>query len=121
MKKKKDWVSIKPELFRAGVIEFHTNSKRMVKHIRANGGVCEDNYFDDCAGCVHSTYLNTDGFLYVYVGDGKLTTLVHECFHAAVRYLAYVGVPLETNEPNETYAYFIEYLVGEFNRVKAAK
>lgn len=81
--------------------------------MRASGAEVADDYMNNNAGaCIYSG-LEPRGVLYVYVGDGRLTTLVHECFHAAVRYLAYVGVPVEHNEPNETCAYLLEYLVGK--------
>ena len=112
MKKKKDWLSITPPLFTAGRIEFHTDSKRLIKHMRATDADVADDFLDYSAGaCIYDS-LPAIGVLYIYVGDGKLTTLVHECFHAAVRYLAYMGVPLETDKANETYAYFLEHLVG---------
>lgn len=112
-KKKKDWLAITPPLFNCGSIEIHTNSKRLIKHMRASGAKVDDNYVEDIAGaCIYSG-LEPRGVLYVYVGDNLITTLVHECFHATVRYLAYVGVPVETNEPNETYAYMLDYLVGQ--------
>lgn len=117
MKKKKSWVSIRPEMFRAGNIEFHTNTRTLVKNIRAAGTSCKRDYFDHCAGACRYSTLQEHSVLYIYVGDGKLDTLVHECFHAAVRYLAWVGVPLVHNSSNEAYAYFLEYLVREFKPI----
>lgn len=114
MKKKKTWLAIRPDMFRAGSIEFHTDRATMIKQIRAKGATCESDCLDRCAGAVRYCDLNNYSTLYVFVGDGRLDTLIHECFHASVRYLAWVGVPLEHDEPNEAYAYFLEYLVREF-------
>lgn len=117
MKNKKPWHAITPEMFRAGRIELHTHRSTLIKNLKANGAHCEPDFLKDCAGCCYYSPLYTDSVMYIYVGDGQLSTLIHECFHASVRYLAWVGVPLEHDEPNETYAFFLEYLVKEFNPV----
>jgi hypothetical protein len=107
--------AITPELFNAGIIELHTTRKSLIKSMRKAGIPCDDDYLTDVIGaCVHD-YLESNSVMYIYVGDGKLTSLIHELFHATIRYLAYVGVPVQTNEANETYAYFIEYLTREFS------
>lgn len=106
MKKKKSWIAITPEMFKAGSIEFHTDRETLIKRVRANGGKCEDDFLQDCAGACHYRDLYNNSIMYVYVGDGRLATLIHECFHASVRYLAWVGVPLEHDKANETYAFF---------------
>ena len=108
------WKVIIPEMFRVGTIELHTSKKKLLKRMRKQGINVEDGYMDHCAGACVYTHLESKGVLYVLVADGRVTTLMHELFHVAIRYLAYVGVPVETNAPNETYAYFLEYLVGEF-------
>lgn len=121
MKSSKTWHVVRPELFNAGSIELHTSRRTLIKNVRAFGGTCEDTYLKDCAGACRYDDMDSNSRLYVYVGDGQLTTLVHECFHAAVRYLAWVGVPLEHNKSNETYAYFLEYLVREFSHLVMGK
>lgn len=103
-----------PELFSAGRIELHTTSKGIRKSLSKLGIQTDKDYLKDCAGaCIHE-HLQSTGVLLVYVSDRQLPTLIHELFHATVRYLAYVGVPVQTNESNETYAYFLEHLTREF-------
>lgn len=114
MKKKNTWVSITPPLFNAGRIEFHTRRDTLIKQMRSTGVECANDFLEDCAGACIYEELNQSSVMYIYVGDNRLTTLVHECFHAATRYLAWVGVKLEHDASNETYAYFLEHLVGEF-------
>lgn len=108
------WKSIVPELFGIGRIELHTKRKKLIKHMRKAGINKESDYLSDCSGACIYDYLGSHGVLYLYVYETKPSVLVHELFHAAIRYLAFVGVPIETDRPNETYAYFIEYLTREF-------
>lgn len=108
------WKVIVPELFGVGRIELHTDRKMLIKRMRKIGIEPGKDYLADCSGSCIYEYLESHGILYVYVTEAKVTTLVHELFHASIRYLAYVGVPIKTNKSNETYAYFIEYLTREF-------
>lgn len=64
-------------------------------------------------GFVEYTTLPSDGVLLLCVFDGKVPTLAHEAFHAAVRYLDYVGVPLVPGAANETHAYLIDYIMDK--------
>lgn len=108
------WKSIVPELFGVGRIELHTKRKKLIKHMRKIGISKEDDYLTDCSGACIYDYLESHGVIYVYIYSTQVSVLVHELFHTAIRYLAYVGIPVETNKPNETYAYFIEYLTRQF-------
>lgn len=114
MKKKNTWVSIVPPLFNAGRIEFHTRRDTLIANMRSTGAECANDFLEDCIGACVFEELNHSGTMYVFVGDSKLTTLVHECFHAVTRYLAWIGVKLEHDAANETYAYLLEHLVEEF-------
>lgn len=110
----KSWSSAVPPLFSIGSIEFHTDTQCMLKRMNRAGANYPADYLEGCSGVVVYEGLDKVGVLYVGVFDGKLSTAVHELFHASVRYLAWVGVPLEHNESNEVYAYFLEWLTGTF-------
>lgn len=117
MQKIKSWVSVQPPLFEVGRIEFHTNPKKMLKRMNKAGASYNDDYLDDCSGVVVYEGLAASGTLYVGVFNQCSSTLAHEIFHAAVRYLAWVGVPLEHDSGNETYAYLIGWLTEQFSPV----
>ena len=62
-----------------------------------------------CAGM--TTWL--DGNLAMYVGDGDKATLVHECTHAVLYILEYVGIePLSSN--GEPMAYLMDNMYSAF-------
>lgn len=73
------------------------------------------------AGVVVSEALEKHGCVLVGVFDGKVSTLVHELFHATVHVLDYVGVPTETGKSNEPYAYVLEFLYTEFCKCPGLK
>lgn len=65
------------------------------------------------AGTVGMTFWATDGTLIVYVGDGNLSTLVHECCHAVLYILEYVGIdPSASN--GEPMAYLLDNMFSAF-------
>lgn len=97
-------------LFNVGKVEFITSYDEAQQRILDLGLAYS---VHDSLGFVEYTVLGSDGVLLLCVFDGKITTLAHEVFHAAVRYLAYVGVPLVPNAANETHAHLIEYLMDK--------
>lgn len=101
---------IEVPLFNVGKVEFITSYAEAQQRVLDLGLTYS---VHDSLGFVEYTVLGSDGVLLLCVFDGKVTTLAHEVFHAAVRYLAYVGVPLVPDAANETHAYLIEYLMDK--------
>ena len=48
------------------------------------------------------------------VFDNSISTLVHECAHAAFYCCSDVGVPIHTDQPNETYCYLLDRMFSAF-------
>ncbi|WP_244638703.1 hypothetical protein [Pantoea agglomerans] len=48
------------------------------------------------------------------VFNDSLTTLVHECAHAAFYCCSDVGVTVKTDEANETYCYLLDRMFSHF-------
>lgn len=107
-------------LFDVGRVEFHTDRDAMRRGMDyASGLTEEDKDISCCSGCcVFGAYDEGGGWVwFVGVFDGKPGTVAHESFHAAVRILSTVDVPIQKNAANETAAYLIGWLVDTFNQV----
>lgn len=50
----------------------------------------------------------------VGVFDNSISTLVHECAHAAFYCCSDVGVSVQTDQPNETYCYLLDRMFTHF-------
>lgn len=101
---------IEVPLFNVGKVEFITSYDEAQQRVVDLGLVYS---VRDTLGLVEYATLQSDGVLLLCVFDGKVATLAHEIFHAAVRYLDYVGVPLIPGAANETHAYLIEYFMDK--------
>lgn len=54
----------------------------------------------------------------------EISIAAHECLHATMRTLSFIGIPCFENEANEPYTYLLEYIleqVLDFNNYKLIK
>lgn len=72
--------------------------------VSMNKGICR-HFVDDTTG-MH-LYL-------IGVFDNSISTLVHECAHAAFYCCSDVGVTINPSEANETYCYILDRMFGYF-------
>lgn len=106
-------LKLKIPLFETGTIEVYTD-RRKAKRAFARLGIAGDvNQMD---GCFAYEAYDTHGVFVLCVFDGRLGSVAHESFHAAVRILHTVGVPLLPNSPNEAHAYLVDYLVSRISK-----
>lgn len=72
---------------------------------------------DRFAGLAHTLNYEDKQTLYMIgVFDGNISTLVHEAAHVAFYICRDVGVTLDINDSNETYAYLIESIIRCFGK-----
>lgn len=43
----------------------------------------------------------------------EVAVAAHECLHATIKVLSFVGIPCFENEANEAYTYFLEYILQQ--------
>lgn len=43
--------------------------------------------------------------------NNEIAVAAHECLHATMRALSYIGISCYDNEPNEPYTYMLEYIL----------
>lgn len=43
----------------------------------------------------------------------EIGTAAHECLHATMRILSFIGIPCFANEANEAYTYLLEYILEQ--------
>ncbi len=106
-------------LFDVGRVEFHKDRDQMRAGMDMVSGLDDsDKDLSHSAGCcVYGAWDGTDFVWFVGVFDGKVGTIGLECFHATVRILSQVGVPIQKDAANETAAYLLGWLVETFHEV----
>ena len=111
-------LNLKIPLFSIGNIEVYTKRKQASKAMSRLGIDVDVNQID---GCFAYEAYPTSGVFVMCIFDGKVGTVAHESFHAAIRVLHAAGVPVVPDSPNEAHAYLMEYLVNEISEYMGAK
>ena len=68
--------------------------------------------------------INGNGIIELYYhpkSPEEIAVAAHECLHATMRILSFIGIPCFDNEANEPYTYLLEYIleqVLDFNNYK---